>query len=278
MLLRFVGVKPIHRLGNAVIPGRLYRWMWHYPLNASAERFVANSLFTQSTLEACGVPRSKIALIYNRADERSHLPVTTSRESNLIVYVGQLIPPKGVHILLDAVGLLRQEGIPARLHLVGAVERWAPDNWRHYLPELEARAERPDLAGAVSFLGFREDVPMLLAAATVHCLPSLPEMNEGFGLAVLEAKWAATPSVVFPNGPLPELVRHQVDGWICSRSDAQSLADGLRYFLVDSQRAAQAGKHAKDSANNFAPAKFRNQVLTVFGIKPPKEYCGVSTA
>jgi glycosyltransferase involved in cell wall biosynthesis len=105
-----------------------------------------------------------------------------------------------------------------------------------------------------------------MAEAAVHCLPSRPQMREGMASVVLEAKSAATPSVVSRHGSLPELVRHGVDGWIADDTPA-ALADGLRHFLASSERRDEAGAAALASLQRFSSEQFAAQWRKVFGLQ-----------
>jgi glycosyltransferase involved in cell wall biosynthesis len=170
--------------------------------------------------------------------------------------VGQLIPEKGVDLLLDAVALLAARGIDARLDVVGRIDGWVQPRYQAYRERVQARAAEADLDGRVRFLGWRDDVPALMAGAAVHCCPSRPEQREAFGLVVVEAKQAGVPSVVTPTGALPELVAHGVDGWVCEHISAEDLALGLGRFLTDPTLLARAGAAALASAARFNRERF----------------------
>jgi glycosyltransferase involved in cell wall biosynthesis len=85
-------------------------------------------------------------------------------------------------------------------------------------------------------------VPRLMQGASVHCCPS--REREGLATVVLQAKAAGIPSVVTPSGALPEMIRHRVDGWVCSGFGPEDLAEGLAHFLGDRERAQAAGRQA----------------------------------
>ena len=131
---------------------------------------------------------------------------------------------------------------------------------------VRARAAEPDLAGRVTFLGFRDDVADLMAGSAVHCCPSLPEIREGFANVVLEAKHAGVPSVVAPTGSLVEMVEHKVDGWITRDATPDALAEGLAYFLRDVDARAQASLAASRSSERFGVEPFTRGWLNFFGI------------
>jgi glycosyltransferase involved in cell wall biosynthesis len=263
--LRMRNARVVVTLQNAPDQGRFYRAVWRWLVGPFTSAFVCNSSFTERELLAHDVPRRKVRVIPNVAAPRqTSWDVAAERIPGRIIFVGQIIPEKGLALLLDAVGLLRRDGVNATLDVVGAIDGWEPPAYRGYHDRIRARAAAADLAGAVTFLGWREDVPQLMARAAVHCCPSLPEQREAFGLVVLEAKLAALPSVVVPSGFLPDLVAHRVDGWICSAVSAEAIAEGLRFFLEDSARVHSAGRAARDSARRFNPERYADAWQQVF--------------
>ena len=271
--LRLRGVRVIARLGTAPPPGRFYRNLWRRVINPVVDRFVANSDFTRRELMAHGIPGEKIETIENMSPRRqSATPDPVARIPGRVVFVGQIIPGKGVGVLLDAIAQLRGRGVDATLDVVGAIDAWESPEYRGHHAALRQRASRDDLAGAVNFLGHREDVPALLSRASVHCCPSLPELREGFGLVVLEAKLSGTPSVVTPSGNLPEMIEHARDGWLCPRADADALAEGLEYFLTNPEAAASAGRAAFASAERYSESRFATAWSRVFTAVGQHEY------
>ncbi|MBM3778638.1 MAG: glycosyltransferase family 4 protein [Acidimicrobiia bacterium] len=264
--LRLAGVTTILRLGNAPERGPWRRRLWRGVINPLVTRFIANSDFTRGELVATGVRADKVQRIYNWAPRPPVPPGELPRVPARIVYVGQMIPPKGVHVLLEALGRLATRGIDWSLDAVGDIDGWEPEGWAGYRAGLRARADREDLRGRVRFLGVREDVPALLAAATVHVCPSQPEQREAFGIVNVEAKLAGLPSVVTPYGALPELFVHQQDGWICRDGSAEAIAEGLAWFLADPIRTAEAGRAALRSAERFSRERFVVSWLAAFGL------------
>src|SRR5258705_484034 len=148
-------------------------------------------------------------------------------------------------VLRSAVALLAQRGYEVTLDVVGAIDAWEAPGYEGYRERIRQRADAADLAGRVHFLGQREDVPALMAQASVHCMPSRPEQKEGFAVVALEAKRAGLPSVVTHSGALPEMVRHAVDGWVCPDVTAAAIAERLAHFLSDPDRARSAGEQAR---------------------------------
>jgi glycosyltransferase involved in cell wall biosynthesis len=239
---------------------------------------VCNSVFVARELEAFGVPREKLNVIPNRLSRREPAVQPggspgseVARDPHRIIYVGQIIPEKGIDLLLEAVALLARTRPAVTLDVVGQVDGWVSHSYRGYRERLMARASQPDLIGRVRFLGWRDDVEALYRTAAVHCCPSLPEQREGMPNVVLEAKRAATPSVVFATGPLPELVRHLEDGWVCDVITPDALAEGLAYFVDGPDARERAGRAAVASLQRFSADAFATRWWHVFteGHTPP---------
>jgi glycosyltransferase involved in cell wall biosynthesis len=266
-LLRLAGKRVVLRLGNAPDEGRFYRWVWRLGISPAVDRFVCNSSYTERALAAHGIPAAKRTTIPHTPPTR-HLVSSRAREPRdcrRVIYIGQIIPEKGVDLLLDAVGLLVARGRDVRLDIAGRMDGWVPPEHRGYRERLIARAEAEDLNGRVRFLGFREDVPQLLAAAAIHCCPSRKEQREAFGIVVIEAKQAGIPSVVTPSGALADLIAHGDNGWVCREESAEALAEGIDYFL-DADRLRHAMAAARASAATYSRDRFEDAWRGVFSV------------
>lgn len=265
--LRGLGVRTVLRLGNAPETGRLKRLIWRRLINAAVSDFVCISQFVQRELLAHGIPPRKSRVIINTAPRRNvEWPPAAAPEAGKLLFIGQIIPPKGLDVLLDATSLLLARGHAVSLDVAGNIDGWEGPDYAGYRAGILARAARPDLAGRVRFLGVREDVPALLAATAVHCVPSRMEQKEGLGNVVLEAKRVGVPSVVTRSGALPEIVSHRENGWICDVVTAEALAEGIEYFLASDEVRAAAATAARASSAAFGPERFAAQWATVFGL------------
>jgi glycosyltransferase involved in cell wall biosynthesis len=266
-VLRRFGIRVILRLGNAPEPGRFYGVLWRHLIDRCVDRYVPNSRFIEQELLQHGIAAAKSRVVYNTVPHRPHQWQPQQGVSGRVIFVGQIIPSKGVDVLLEAIARLRGLGLDVTLDVVGDIEGWEHPGYGGYRASVRARAEAPDLAGAVRFLGVREDVPVLMAAASVHCLPSRPEQKEGFTVTTLEAKRAGLPSVVTQSGALPEMVRHTVDGWVCPETTATAIAEGLKYFLDDPERARRAGLEARASELAYSRGRFAAEWAEIFSVR-----------
>lgn len=266
MLLRLTGRRVVLWVHSEPETTRLHRRLWRWLIDPAVDQHVCVSRSCRSLVMAAGVPARKTTVIYNFAPAaRPATAAPVARDYASVLFVGQIIPDKGVDLLLEAVGQLVAEGRQVRLRLAGADQGWATPAVQEYRDELRKRAAAPDLHGIVEWLGQRDDVPALLAAAGVHCLPS---RREGFGVVVIEAKQAGVPSVCFKTGPFAELIAHGETGFLCETISASALAEGLEYFLREGAALERRAAAIRASAAAFSEQRFEAAWLGLLGVSP----------
>lgn len=159
-------------------------------------------------------------VIFNGVPPMDAAPARGLPEGPKILALGRLHPEKGHDVAVAALGLLRTR---ATLLVAG------PGEWR--LPP------HPD----VVLLGYRDDVPGLLAAADVLLQPSRCE--EGAPLSVIEAQMAGTPVVATRVGGVPEIVEEGVTAFLVPKEDPAAMAEALdRALAVDRVRWKEQGR------------------------------------
>jgi glycosyltransferase involved in cell wall biosynthesis len=140
-----------------------------------------------------GVPRPKVRRIYNAVEQRYFESAPRSPSPRFTVLTaGRLVEEKGHRDLLEALAPMLPGG-EATLRIAGD----GPERGR-----LVAVAADLGCTDAVELLGFRSDLPALLAEADVFVLPS---RMEGFGLALVESMAAGVPVVATRVGGVPEV-------------------------------------------------------------------------
>jgi glycosyltransferase involved in cell wall biosynthesis len=154
------------------------------------------------------------------------------------------IPPE-MEVLVN-VG--RQDFQKGQRHLIEAMHLLAPAHPRLMLliagrrgdmsQELERLCDGWKLAERVRFLGHREDVPEVLAAADLFVFPSL---YEGMPGAVLEAMALGLPIVAADIAPVREAVEAGRSAVLVERGSAIELANAVGSLLKDSERARELG-------------------------------------
>ncbi len=130
---------------------------------------------------------------------------------------------KGIRYLLDAARIARAADPTVRFVIGGDGPLRA---------ELERTAASLGLGNGVRFLGYRRDVPRLVAAMDSYVLPSL---WEGLPLALLEALAGGKPIVATRVGGNPEVVEDGENGLLVPPRDPAALAGAVLALRRDPQ-------------------------------------------
>lgn len=109
--------------------------------------------------------------------------------------------------------------------------------------DIEALVASLDLTDKVLFLGEREDIPDLLAAADALVLSS---ESEGVPQAIVQAMGLAVPVVATRVGSIPELVQHEETGLLIESEDWSALASALARMADHPQEAAELAQRGRD--------------------------------
>lgn len=198
-----------------------------------ARLVVANSRRTAADLIGLlGVPTERVQTIYygtdperfrppsdaERAAARAAMGWTGTDDRPAVAFVGALGDRrKGLDTLFEAWKRLAQRpSWDARLVVVGTGSS---------LPAWRARADAEGLAGSVSFLGFRTDVPEILRACDLLVSPT---RYEAYGLNVQEALCCGMPALVSASAGVAERYPPALaDLLLPDPDDATELADRL---------------------------------------------------
>jgi glycosyltransferase involved in cell wall biosynthesis len=150
---------------------------------------------------------------------REHLGLAPA--VRLIGVVGRLVSIKGQDVFIRAAASLARRRSDLHFVLAGDGDR---------REAYEQLARGLELDGRVSFLGWRRDVPAVLADLDVVALPTVNDF-EGTPLAVIEALAAGRPVVASDVGGVAEVVRDGVTGRLVPPRDAPALAAAIEEML-----------------------------------------------
>jgi glycosyltransferase involved in cell wall biosynthesis len=206
--------------------------------NRRVDGVVAISRAIGDLLTSAGVKQDRIRYIASGIDPEKFAPAVDSRIGATGIFtvgcLGALEERKGHRYLLEAAALLKARGLRVRYEIAGQGRRRAG---------LEAEVARLGLDEQVRFLGFVTDTAEFLAGVDLLVMPSL---QEGLGVAALEAMAAGRPVVASRVGGLAESVLDGTTGLLVPPRDPAALAEAIAQ-LASSQALAQAmGKQGRD--------------------------------
>jgi glycosyltransferase involved in cell wall biosynthesis len=185
-----------------------------------------------------GIPERRLRVVHNAvpvapferpADAGLRAQLAGPSKRPIILTCARLDPQKGLTTLLEAARL-----IPAAVFVIAGEGQMQG--------ALRDQTRRLGLGDRIVFLGYREDVPSLLASCDVFVLPSL---YEGLPLAVLEALAAGRPVVTTAIGGTDEVICDGLTGLLVPPNDPTALAAAIGRVLDEpllATRLAVAGK------------------------------------
>jgi glycogen(starch) synthase len=202
-----------------------------------ADAIVCYSHFMQRCIAASlAVDPTRVTLFKCGGDEDVPIRRAMKGTTRTILYMGRLAPEKDVATLIDAFRLLCDQGISARLSVVGSGSTE---------PALRERVAARELSEWVTFRPFTCDpneVEREFSAADVLVLPST---FEPLGMIILEAMAREVPVVATDAGGPRELIDNEVTGWLFPPCDASALADRLARCLANRERTAAVARAAR---------------------------------
>jgi glycosyltransferase involved in cell wall biosynthesis len=166
-----------------------------------------------------------------------------------LLFVGLLVRRKGVHVLLEA---MARAALPPDVTLQVAGD--GPER-----AALEALAAGSRLRGRVEFLGFRADVPALLAGADAFVLPSAMEQQP---LVLIEALGAGKPVVATDVGGVAEMVTGA--GIVVPPGDAAALARALEQLTTADDATPWGARAAAIARERFSVGTALHRHLTLY--------------
>lgn len=234
--------RPLNRLYNALI--------------RRADSIQCVSEYTRSRVLEAGYYPGQVRLIPNAVDIGRFRPrLARTDVSPIVVFVGRLVPVKGLPVLLEAWRRMPQGG-KARLVIAGD----GPERQR--LVELAATL---GIADTVTFLGEVADVPEVLSRASIYVQPS---HVEGLSNSVLEAMASGLPIVATRISGNEDLITNGINGILVPPADPDELSRALSRLLANPDEAGLMGIASRSAIErNYATPVVMQRLLEVYGLQ-----------
>jgi glycosyltransferase involved in cell wall biosynthesis len=223
--------------------GRLVRWTLQ-----RADVLLAVSEFVGQSLVAGGHRPDRVHVVHNAIDldcwkpgvERDSARDALGLRPNqlAVLTVCRLAPEKGLVELIEAVDRVR--GVHPEVRLLIAGLDLSAD--QRFSSELADQVRRGGLGDHVHFLGWRDDIARLMAAADVYAMPST---REPFGLVFAEAMAMKLPVLGLEDGGTSEVVEQGRSGLLSAYGDIDALATNLGLLLGNPGLRAQFGDYGR---------------------------------
>ena len=248
----------IHHLGFAHPPYLLKEYPNHplYHL-ATASHYVRDRLVAQH------FPVQDSITVYPSALVKAfYQPTLPPRDRLRIGYAGLVIYTKGVHVLINALHFLNQQGIDFECAIAG--DAIYPD----YKQDLDRAIEKGNLGDKIRFVGLlnREQLIQFHQQHNVLVFPSIAE--EAFGITQVEAMAAGLTLITSGIGGAGEVIEHGVSGLQVPPEDAVALSQALAFLVQNpdqwgaiAQRGQQHAMEKFDIKHSVAQLEIQFQRL-----------------
>ncbi len=160
-----------------------------------------------------------------------------------ILFLSNLMKSKGILDFIDSIKILETKGLHFKASIIG-------DSGDLTLQEAKKLLAEYGLQRSVDLLGpkYKEEKYKLLSNADVLVFPT---HNEAFGLVLLEAMQIGIPVITTNEGCIPEIIEHNVNGYIVEKRSPQSIADRLIHIMNNPSIKSEIGQRNK--------AKFKSE-------------------
>jgi glycosyltransferase involved in cell wall biosynthesis len=210
--------------------------------------YISPSRFLQKKLMEHGI-NNKIAVIPNFVNLNEVQP--DGGNSGYCIYVGRLLPIKGVRTLIEAAKLNRQ----IKIFIAGDGELDAETH----------KAVGEYHLSNVTLLGFVESCKLmeLISLADFTVFPA--ESYENYPMAIIESFACAKPVIASNIGAIPDLVVDHVNGLLFEPKNAVQLADCIQYLFEHPGEAVEMGKNGRISvAVDNDPESHYQKIMEIY--------------
>lgn len=196
-----------------------------------AYRVVILSEFMRQNLIQNQIPPNRILKIYPFLEQQK---VSSRKKKGVteLLFTGQVIPAKGVDLLIEMMRLLRN---PCHLNIVGKGIQ---------IPEILHLVEKYELKAVVTLAGWVKDPGEYYKKADIVVLPS--RWQEPFGLAGVEAFSYGIPVIACDVGGIHEWLIDSCNGYRVPANDAQALASAVDTLIDQPEILRQFGQNCWD--------------------------------
>jgi 1,4-alpha-glucan branching enzyme len=221
----------------------------------AADLVIVNSQAVRQELADRDLPFHRIEVVSNGVDAQVYRPAPDwPADDGYVLFVGRLVPQKGVELLLRAFGVILYRCPQSRLVIVGDGEQ------ELYLKRVARYLGFPH---RVTFANWQTG-PALVHLYQRAQVVAMPSYYEPFGIVALEAMSCGRPVVATRVGGLAEVIEDGLQGYLVPVGDHLTLARRLVYLILNSERRRQMGQAARVRAAEFSWSNVGSRTLTLY--------------
>jgi len=255
---------------------KVSQFLSRYLKNFHGDRVIAISSELRHAFEQLlQIPQTDIRLIYHGVDDQYFRSPTLEErrkaresfglepEAKVVCHIGRLAPEKGHDVLIQAIALLKAQGIQVIALCAGRGYGVGEETVRN-------QAVAAGVMDQIQLLGMT-DARQVLWAADVLVLPSKPQ-SEAFPLVIPEAMLCGVVPIRTPSAGAVDQIEDGINGFIMPFDDAESLALRLTQLFTNSELQTQmSGKATATAQEKFILDQMIKKTVGVY-----QELCTLS--
>lgn len=253
------------QLGSFVVKKDFF----HNWLYARVDKAIAISeIIKKNLIETTTIDPEKIIVIHNATDLQKFSPEKYDKKSireqlninqDIFVFtnVARLSPGKGQDIILKALNLIKDQIKNVKFLFVGTSQ----EDEKDYEFSLRKYVEENSLNSLVEFLGYRNDVPDILAVSDVFIFPS---QAEAFGIALIEAMAMGLPSIVCKSDGVLDIIIENETALTFEKNDFEGLAKQILIMLNDKNLREKLSKNSFLRSKIFSFDYYNSKILNLY--------------
>lgn len=220
----------------------------------NAKYIVAVSPYVKNIIEP--ITKGDISVIYNPFDSK-FFNFQKEEIDNRILFVGGIEPRKGLHVLIEAIKIVKLNIPHIRLHIVGGIRK------KDYYIKILKKIKEYDLLDNIIFKGMVTDEKLSkeYSEAAIFILPS---EEESLGIVLLEAMITGTAIIASDIGGIPYIVRDGSNGFLVKFGDYVKMAEHILNLLSHKKLRISMGISGKDMAGQFQSKKIAMEYLQIY--------------
>jgi glycosyltransferase involved in cell wall biosynthesis len=238
----------MYKYGN-----KIKQWLDKKTVNMTNHVIVVSNAGKEILKKIEGIKEEKINVIYNGIDiskfssnHRTQIRKQLGIDNNIVLtFTATFHPSKGHKYLLESVGMLKKNYPNVVLLLIGdGVLR----------SNLGALTKQLNIEDNVRFLGYRTDIPDILSATDIYVHSSV---EEGFGIAIIEAMAVGLPVVATNVGGIPEIITNGENGILVPPENPHALAEAI----IDLIEHTEQRKILAEKGRQHVTANFTDEIM-----------------
>ncbi|NIR53126.1 glycosyltransferase family 4 protein [candidate division KSB1 bacterium] len=223
--------------------GRFLRnWMVVRPLRQADVVFARSNFMRKLVIDLFGLDSQRVSVSYCGVNPlfgkaRRH----ATEEISKFFYFGCFSREKGLFDALQAFGRVAAQG---KQNWTFKIAGWGDEE------PVRHEARENGIADRIEVVGHLTQSDLLRELEWAH-LAILPSHGESFGFAFAEAQSSGLPVIGYEVGGVPEIVEHDVTGWLVPKGSVDGLAEKIVEAIFDPQKTFEMGLTGRERVNRL---------------------------